>query len=84
MSMAHPIAKDLADGEIVVLPCGMKTLFVAPGEDEATFDLEFSTDSKCSGIRVPFNWDFPQPLRSATATPAKVTAHGKVHLIYSL
>jgi hypothetical protein len=82
--MAHPIAKDLADGEIKTLPCGMKTLFVAPGEDEATFDIEFSPGSACTGVKVPFNWDFPQPLRSATASPVKITAHGKVHLIYSL
>jgi hypothetical protein len=84
MSMAHPIAFDLQDGEIKTLPCGMKTLFVAPGEDGATFDLLFSESNGCTGIKVPFNWDFPQALRSATASPVKITAHGKVHLIYSL
>jgi hypothetical protein len=82
--MAQPVAFDLADGEEKTLPCGMRTLFVAPGEDGASFDLLFSAGNGCRGIRVPFNWDFPQPLRSATISPVKITAHGKVHLIYSL
>ena len=84
MSMAHPVAFDLQDGEAKNLPCGMRTLFVAPAEDGATFDLYFSAGNECTGVRVPFNWDFPQPLRSATANPARITAHGKVHLVYSL
>lgn len=84
MSMANPIAKTLADGEIKILPCGIKTLFISPAEDSATYDLEFGADNGCEGVKDAFNWDFGQPLRSATANPAKITAHGKVHLIYSL
>jgi hypothetical protein len=82
--MVLPVMLDMEDGQEQELPCGVRVLCVAPKNAESTFDLIYSESGEgIYGVKVPFTYDYAQPLRSPRANPLKIVAHGQVHLFYT-
>ncbi len=73
----------MVDGQEIEFPCGVKTITVTPKEPSGSYDLTYADGSGCFGLKIPFSYDYPQPIDSQKDNKLKVVAHGIVHLIYT-